>query len=418
MSAMVQHGYDCIVIGAGIVGLSIAFRLAEAGRSVLVLDRKGMAQEASRDNAGALAFADIEPLASPGVIWKAPGWLLDPLGPLSLAPAHAVAMVPWMLRFFRASMPGRHAAGTKAQTALMDLSRAETGSLFAAAGIEGLIRHDGALTLYEGKRQADAAAGLWRTREAHGIGFEHVTGARLAELQPGLAPSVTHAVFVPGWKTVSDPYEVATGIGKAALERGADLMIAEAASLAGIEDGVAVTLADGTQVTAGQAVVAAGAWSHRLAAQLGDRIPLETERGYNTTLPPGAFDLRRQLVLPAHGFVITPLSTGIRVGGAVEFAGLERAPDYRRARIMLDKAARLLPGLKAQGGNQWMGFRPSLPDSLPVIGRAPRAPRVLYAFGHGHLGLTQAAATARLVLELASDRAPAIALGPYAPERF
>jgi len=165
-------------------------------------------------------------------------------------------------------------------------------------------------------------------------------------------------------------------------------------------------------------LIAAGAWSHLLARQLGDAIPLETERGYNTTLPPDAFDVRRQLIFSGHGFVIPPLSTGLRVGGAVELGGLDRPPDYARSKAMLTKAARFLPGLRTEGGREWMGFRPSLPDSLPVIGQASRAPRVFYAFGHGHLGLTQAAATGRLVRDLVAGRPAVIDLSPFSPSRF
>jgi D-amino-acid dehydrogenase len=177
-------------------------------------------------------------------------------------------------------------------------------------------------------------------------------------------------------------------------------------------------LAGGRTLAADRLVIAAGAWSHLLARQLGDAIPLETERGYNTTLPLDAFDLKRQLVFSGHGFVITTLSTGLRVGGAVELGGLDRAPNYARSKAMLTKAARFLPGLKTGGGREWMGFRPSLPDSLPVIGAAPRVPGVYYAFGHGHLGLTQAAATCRLVGDLVADRPAVIDLSPFSPSRF
>jgi D-amino-acid dehydrogenase len=164
-------------------------------------------------------------------------------------------------------------------------------------------------------------------------------------------------------------------------------------------------------------VVAAGAWSHLLARQLGDKIPLETERGYNTTLPADAFDVKRQLVFPGHGFVVTPLATGLRIGGAVELGGLKRPPNYARSKAMLEKARRFLPGLKTEGGREWMGYRPSLPDSLPVIGRS-RAPNVFYAFGHGHLGKTQAAGTARLIRDLVCGETPALDLGPFSPQRF
>ena len=180
---MAQHAYDHVVIGAGIIGLSITFRLAEAGKTVLVIDRKGMAAETSAGNAGALAFADIEPLASPGIMLKAPKWLFDPLGPLSLPIGYVPTILPWLIKFFRASLPDRVAESTAAQTALMDLSKAERESLFAAAGVDKLLRRDGALYLYEGERAWQAALPMWETREKHGIGFEHVSGARLAELQ-------------------------------------------------------------------------------------------------------------------------------------------------------------------------------------------------------------------------------------------
>ena len=151
---------------------------------------------------------------------------------------------------------------------------------------------------------------------------------------------------------------------------------------------------------------------------MGDRIPLETERGYNTTLPAGAFDLQRQLTFAGHGFVVTPINGGVRVGGAVELAGLQAPPNFARADALLAKAKTFMPGLRTQGGTQWMGFRPSLPDSLAVIGPAPGDARVIYAFGHGHLGLTQSAATAELVCSLMAGAAPALDLAPFSPARF
>ena len=151
---------------------------------------------------------------------------------------------------------------------------------------------------------------------------------------------------------------------------------------------------------------------------MGERIPLETERGYNTTLPGDAFDLRTQITFGGHGFVITRLASGIRVGGAVELGGLDLPPNFRRSEAMLKKAQNFLPGLRATGGVQWMGFRPSLPDSLPAIGKARASSRVIYAFGHGHLGLTQSAGTARLVADLVTGTAPAIDMTPFSPQRF
>ena len=183
-------------------------------------------------------------------------------------------------------------------------------------------------------------------------------------------------------------------------------------------EGVRLLLQGGPALQAQQVVVAAGAWSHQLAQTLGHKIPLEPERGYNTTLPPGAYELRRQLTFPGHGFVVTPIAGSVRVGGAVELGGLQAPPNYRRADVLLAQAKKFLPALKTEGGSRWMGFRPSLPDSLPVIGAAPGQPRVFYAFGHGHLGLTQSAATAQIIAALCAGQAPPLDLRAFDAARF
>lgn len=408
---------DVIVVGAGVVGLSAALALQARGLAVTVLDREGPAAGASAGNAGAFAFTDILPLASPGIMRKAPGWLLDPLGPLSVPPAYALRIAPWMLRFARACAPGRVAASTAAQTALMDLSRAELDPFLAAAGLADMLRREGNLQVYESEAEFNASLPGWRARAEHGIAFTHLDAAQMAEIQPGLAPRFVRGTFTPGWFSIADPKDYTLALAERVRANGGAVERTEATAIRPVEGGAEVMASTGAR-RAGHVVVAAGAFSHRLARTLGERIPLETERGYNTTLPPGAFDLRTQVTFGGHGFVATRLTSGLRVGGAVELGGLDLPPNWRRAEAMLDKAAAFLPGLRREGGVQWMGFRPSLPDSLPAIGRARATPRVAYAFGHGHLGLTQSAGTARLVADLVAGRAPAIDLAPFSPQRF
>lgn len=315
-------------------------------------------------------------------------------------------------------MPDRIEASTAAQAALNRLSETETATLTREAGLDHLVRHDGALELYESEAAWRASLKSWERCEKAGVEIEHVEGARLAELQPGLSPRLVKGVFLPQWKTVSDPRDYALALLEAARARGVKLIEGAVSRLSPGAEGVTVALEDGRTLKAGHAVLAAGPWSNRLTALLGDKLPVTPERGYNTTLPPGSFDLKRQVIFPAHGFVVTPLATGIRVGGASELAGFDAPVNYKRARHMLDKAARFLPGLKREGGTEWMGSRPSMPDSLPVIGRASSSPRILYAFGHGHLGLTQSAATARLVADLILERKPHIDISPFRPGRF
>ena len=409
---------DIVILGGGIIGICAAAYLAEAGCGVTVIDRTGICEETSSGNAGALAFSDVLPLAQKNMLRQVPGWLLDPLGPLTIPPAYLPQIAPWLFRFWRAGRGGQFDQGVAAQASLMKLAQAEWTALMRRSGTGAMLREDGSLELYESEREFAASLPGWTARERFGIPFEHLARTRLADHQPGLSEDFVRGTFVPGWKTVSDPRDLGQAIWRYAEAHGAVLARQTAIGAGSDDKGVHVGFADGSSIRADKLVIAAGAWSHRFARVFGDRLPLETERGYNTTLPADAFDVKRQLIFSGAGFVITPLSTGLRIGGAVELAGLTRAPNFARAKAMLEKARRFLPGLNTAGGREWMGFRPSLPDSLPVIGRARSAPRVIYAFGHGHLGLTQASATGRLVSQLVLDEKPAIDLSPFSSRRF
>jgi D-amino-acid dehydrogenase len=242
--------------------------------------------------------------------------------------------------------------------------------------------------------------------------------AEMADIQPGIAPRFIRGTFTPGWFSIADPKFYTLALAENFRARGGVIQTAEVAALRPSNGGVEIVGTGGIVGEAGKVVLASGAFSHRIARSLGEKIPLETERGYNTTLPSDALDLRTQVTFGGHGFVVTRLTSGIRVGGAVELGGLQLPPNYARSEAMLKKAKTFMPGLKTGGGTQWMGFRPSLPDSLPAIARAKATPNVVYAFGHGHLGLTQSAGTARLVAELLTGQTPAIDLASFSPARF
>jgi D-amino-acid dehydrogenase len=403
---------DVVVVGAGVVGLSIALAAQMRGCLVRVIDREGVCAGASAGNAGAFAFTDILPLASPRVIRQAPKWLLDPLGPLTVPPRYAMHIAPWMLRFWRASWPAQVRASTIAQTSLMAFSKATLEPFLATHHLTEMLRRDGQLQVYEGQAEFDASLPSWVTRAEAGIAFEHLTGDAIAARQPGLDARFTHATFTPGWFSISDPKDYVLALADRFRAGGGEVIIAEAIHL--LPDGVHTTAGKMT----GRVVLAAGAFSHHLAQTAGVKIPLETERGYNTTLPLDAVDLRCQVTFGGHGFVISKLASGIRVGGAVELGGLKLPPNFARADAMLTKAKRFMPALDIANGVQWMGFRPSLPDSLPAIGPLPGQPNTLCAFGHGHLGLTQSTGTAAIVADLLVGADPRVDLAPFAPSRF
>lgn len=416
MNTLEQNGI--IVIGAGIVGLSIALKLQGQGRAVTVIDRTGVAAEASQGNAGAFAFSDIVPLATPGIMRRAPKWLLDPLGPLSIPPSYALKIAPWMLKLWRASWQDRYEASLAAQAQLMAVSQAALECQIKMVNGEEMMQRDGQLQLYEGAREYTESLRGWELRGQHGIEFTLLDSPqKIAEIQPGLDARFTHASFTPKWMNTCDPGHWTKYIAQQFLERGGAIETSEVQSLSQ-EDGQVSLTTTNAERHAKQVVVAAGAWSHQLAKTLGDKIPLETERGYNTTLPAGAFDLKTHLTFGGHGFVVSKIAGGVRVGGAVELGGLTLAPNYQRSEILLQKAAKFLPNLNIEGGQQWMGFRPSMPDSLPVISTAPSAGNVIYAFGHGHLGLTQSAGTAELVSALINGSKTAMPLQAFSASRF
>jgi D-amino-acid dehydrogenase len=412
------EGNDIAIIGAGIIGICAAAHLAEAGYKVTVFDRTGVCEETSSGNASAFAFSDVLPLAHKGMMKHLPRWLADPLGPLAIPPSYLPKLLPWLWRFWRAGSPRHYEKSLAAQAGMMKLSEPEWMALLDRSGTKSMLREDGSLELYESEAEFRSSLPGWAARDRFGIRYHHVEGDELAALQPGLSKQFVKATFIPGWKTADDPKLLGKAIWAYAENMGARFVKGNVGLVMPSKERVTIQLKQGRTFMARQVVIAAGAWSHLLARQLGDNIPLETERGYNTTLPVGAFDVKRQLIFSGHGFVITPLVSGLRIGGAVEFGGLKLPPNYARSKAMLEKARHFLPGLNTEGGREWMGFRPSLPDSLPVIGRSKRAANVYYAFGHGHLGKTQAAGTARLIRDLVSGETPALDISPFSPQRF
>jgi D-amino-acid dehydrogenase len=405
------------VIGAGLVGLASAHALADEGHAVTVFDREGPAAGASRGNAGWLAHTDIDPIASPKMLRQVPRFLLDPLGPLSIRPSYFLPIMPWLARLILAARPAQLARSIENLVALQSLAMPAWESLAAQLGIRDFIHRRGGLFVFESAADFAAARPHFDRQRAFGIACEDLGEDEIRQMEPGLADTVRAAAYFPDAAHVRDPRLLTEALFDAALGRGVLFRQAAVQAVTGGE-------APGVRVEGGAAepwdavVVAAGAWSRPLAAGLGDVVPLETERGYNVSFP-GVERLVRPIAFQGHGFVATPLETGLRIGGAVELAGLKLPPNHERSRALHTKAKRFIRDLPAyETGTQWMGFRPSLPDSLPVIDRSRASPAVVYAFGHGHYGLTQSAATGRIVADLLAGRAPPIDIARFSARRF
>ncbi|MBV9811758.1 MAG: FAD-binding oxidoreductase [Acetobacteraceae bacterium] len=402
------------VVGAGIVGVTVAHALLDEQHQVTLIDREGVAAGASAGNAGMIAHVDILPLASAKVWRNLPRWLADPLGPLAIRPAYLPALLPWLARFIAASFPGAIADGTRALTSLNACALPAWERRLASLGLDGHLRRRGFLSVWPSASAFAASAALRQRQNDLGIPNRALTPAEVRALEPALAGPVGGGALYETGVHVSDPRQLTRALASAALERQMTLVYGAATSLTG----GAVRLEDGRTIDADRIVLACGAWSRPLVASLGDAIPLDTERGYNVTFEPGRFGLSRPVVFEGEGFVASTLDVGDRIGGAVEFGGLSAPPRWARVDAMLGKLRRYLPHVDASGGTRWMGFRPSMPDSLPVIGPSPSAPHVIHAFGHGHYGLTQAAATAEIVACLVAGRNCEIDRTPFDPARF
>jgi D-amino-acid dehydrogenase len=407
------------VIGAGMVGVAAASFLQRAGHTVFLVDP---GEGTSFGNAGCLNKSSVVPMSMPGTLWNVPGWLSDPMGPLVIRWRYLPTLAPWLIRFVRAGTPDRVRAQARALRGLLEHSVPTLGPLVQAAGADDLVQVVGHLYVYRSEAQWQKESAAWALRRDNGIVWDEFNADELRQLEPGLSREYLKGVLVRDNGHTTNPHRLVTSLANAFCRNGGRI---ERKRVTGFEFNdtrlTAIRTADGT-LAADAAVVAAGIWSRPLAAELGDAIPLETERGYHLII-------REPEVVPriptadADGkFVATPMETGLRFAGTVELAGLAAPPNWERARVLLKHARRMYPALRESYPEEllstWMGHRPSTPDSLPVIGRSRRSPDVVYAFGHGHVGMAGAPMTGKIVSEIISNQTTSADIAPFSPARF
>ncbi|KAA3441958.1 amino acid dehydrogenase [Mesorhizobium sp. SARCC-RB16n] len=411
-------GMSVIVVGAGIVGLSVAYAALQSGAAVTIIDRDPGGDKVSLGNAGGIAVTEVMPASVPGLWKKVPFWVLDPLGPLTLRVSHAPHLLPWLWSFAK--------VGTASEARRISGALAEINSrvyddlvpLFNKVGLANDLFRKGALTVYESESGLRRDQPVWDAKRALGVETEELSASQVRNMEPALGPIVKHGVFTPQWSHVSDPKKVVDVLRTWLVANGAQILRGQVDLLVATADGAALTLNGGRTLKAAKTVIAAGAWSAQLARQLGDRVLLESERGYNTTIASPGVALEREVIFADRKFVATPLSVGLRVGGAAEFGGLDAAPNFDRSKSLVTLAKLYLPGMKVEGGVEWSGHRPATPDSLPIISRSGRSRHIIYAFGHGHLGLTQGPTTGKIVADLLFGRVPCLNLAPFSVTRF
>ena len=416
---MLRETTEIAVIGAGVIGLTIALELIDQGHEVVLVDPGQLGMGASYGNAGTIADYATSPVGTPDVLRALPSLLFSRTSPLAIRHRALPSLTPWLMRFLWQSLPARTTRNSQALSRLLSNATELWDDLALRVQGAGILQRRGCLYLYETPQAFTQAWTELDRRRKLGVEVDLIAPDRLAELEPNLPRTLGGAAFFSGATFLDDPGRMMGLIAAEVMTR-AHHIRARADRLERRPDGVVIEGSGkdgGLHLHARRVVIAAGAHSRALAAQAGDRIPLDTERGYHVEWDMAEPLLSRPSCPTARGFYFCPMAGRLRVAGTVELGGLTLPPSPHRIAKLVAGARAYFPQL-GPPDREWMGFRPSIPDSLPVIGPSSGGPDVIHAFGHGHIGVTLAPITARVVGALIAGRAPGLDISPCRPGRF
>ncbi|MCB5162324.1 NAD(P)/FAD-dependent oxidoreductase [Marinomonas algarum] len=421
----IETGTRFAVIGAGVVGLCAALQAQRTGFHVTLIDSNEPGKSTSYGNAGYLATEVIDPLGTPDVLRAAPKLWLNPKGPICTPLKYATKAAPWYWRFLKASQAEPAQRGTQMIHQLNQAAVEAWRRTLSDIGAEHLLIKGGHLVVWENTKGLEEADRLIEKMRGYNIACEQVTGHALEQLEPELSASLSHAVFFPDIHRLSDPYQVCHALFNAFIQRGGDFITARVTALKPEQDQVNVDLMRNDGLTStlrfDQVSVCGGVWSKSLLQQVGLDVPLEAERGYHVTFPDDQTRIHHTILSADRKLVLSPLGAGLRAVGMSEIGGVELPPIKKRFQVLREHTKGLLPKLFEKPdlkSSEWMGHRPSLPDSLPVIDQHPSFPRLSFAFGHQHLGITQAAITAELLMDKIQQKPETIPLDALRVDRF
>jgi D-amino-acid dehydrogenase len=416
-SANVAAAQTAFVLGGGIVGACCALALVRRGFDVALIEKDAPGRAASFGNSASIGLASVPPTGMPGMMRDLPRMLLDPMHPLVIRWRHLPQTLPWLLRFRRALAPARVEAIAGARAALLTRAGHAYDSLLAEIGRPELIRHTGLIFAYESRAAFEHARGGIALRRRHGIEARELDGVALRALEPALSDRAVCGVHYPIVQTVVNPLSLTEAIVDAFRARGGRVLREEVRGFELGPHGVAQAVTDAGRHACDLVVLAAGAWSRQLGALLGEAVTLIAERGYHVMIENAPHLPAIPVAAGDRNVSISTLTTGLRMTTMAELTTIDAPPDHDRALRVFRGAAGLIRGLELNIASRWVGSRPSTPDSLPVIGRSPRHRNVIYAFGHGHLGLTFGAVTGAIVGTIARDESPNLDITPYRPDR-
>jgi len=406
------------IIGAGIVGIATASYLRRDGHDVTVVDLRPPGEYCSFGNAGILSPGSCVPLATPGVLWNVPGYLADPMGPLTVRWSYLPRALPWLLRFLAASSSRHVERIADALRSLLKQTFDAYEPLVTHAGVGDLIRRSGYIVVYGTRAAYERDATAWKLRRERGVVIEELGAGEIKRRVPELSGSYETGLYLPEQGYCANPERLTKSLAAQFVRDGGRVLQRRVLDIEVGADGPRTLVTDAGTMPVGTLVVCAGAHSNEFSAKLGDPVPLEAERGYHVTYSDPRMELPLPVFFPEYKFFVTPMEMGLRIAGQSEFAGVDAEPDYARADILAKHMQRIFPGISTADTTKWMGRRPSMPDSMPVIGRATKFGNVYYAFGHGHVGLCGGAPTGRIIADLVAGRSPSIDVSPFSAARF
>lgn len=407
-----------LVVGGGAVGICCGLYLQRAGFRVVIVERDAPMSGCSSGNSGNLGMASCIPYSTPGIWRSLPAMLTDPLSALDIGWAHAPRALRFFIGFLRSSRTAVVADIADNLASLQKFVFAAYEELLGSTAYNALIERRGRLLVHERRSSFEASRLVNRLREERGVRVIPLARGELHEMEPSLGPQAQFAYFTPESGHCINPSRLGKELSDRFLKQGGQIVTATVLGFRMGADGIAAACTDGEELSADLFVVAAGAFSAPLARQLGANVCLEPERGYHHMVASPNITVNRPMILQDRYVAVTPMEHGLRFATGSEFRGIGTPPRFDLADRIIESAQRLFPDLKAQNPEKWSGYRPATPDGMPVIGRAPNARNALFAFGHGHVGLSTAAISGKIIAQMAVNQAPDVNPFPFRATRF
>ncbi len=404
------------VVGAGIIGICSAYFLKKSGFSVTLIDKEDPGTMTSFGHACSFADYANVPVNYPGLIWDVPKMLLKKDGPLAVDFFYILKNLPWALSFLKNCKKEKVDEIASSLTNLLKHSQISYDEIFKEVNVQEYISHEENLYLFDTKKSLLDYEYANIIRKNNRVKVRNLNKEEVKELEPNIADVYYAGQLFTGSRHTTNPLAISIKIFDKFLELGGIYIKQNVTNLIQKENSIDLSLGY-KKNSFDKIIVCAGAWSNQIANMIGENFPLDTERGYHILFNTNEKLIKRPVAWSESGFYLIQIHDGVRAAGTVEIAGINKKPNLKRIKMIERQSRKVLPQL-GEIKSTWMGRRPTLPDSLPIIGTSSKNKNIIYAFGHQHIGWTLGAITGKIVSTISNDKTPNINIEAYSPNRF